>query len=102
MKYLGLLFLFTFSIVNHAAETTPEAVPSNLHIYSGGGAAYVDMVAAGCSGSRYYLSPDHVKYDSIFSILLAAQLSKREVVLRFDGCVNGSNARGNIVGVYLR
>lgn len=91
MKYIFFFVSLMVSPVNLAAEITQQKVPSNLHIYSAGGAAYVDLVAAGCSGSRYYLSPDHVKFDSIFSILLAAQIAKKEVIVRFDGCINGSN-----------
>ncbi len=102
MKYLTLLMLVLLSVSVFSAENTPQRIPSNLHIYNTNGAAYVDMDAHGCSGYRYYLSPGHPKYDAIVSILLAAQMSGKEVILRFDGCVNGSNPQGNIIGVFLR
>jgi hypothetical protein len=77
-------------------------VPKNLHVYSTSGGTYVDLVAAGCSGERYYLSPNHVKYDAIFAILLAAQTSGKKVQVRVDKCINGSNPQGIIIGVYLK
>jgi len=94
-----LSFVFSNSTL---ATTTSEVVPKNLHIYSASGSTYVDLTPAGCSRSRYYLDPKHVKYDAIFAILLAAQTAGKKVQVRFDKCVNGSNPQGNIVGVYLK
>ena len=83
-----------------AAENTPAAVPKNLHVWNTAGDTYVDLVSSGCSYSRYRLSPSHAKYDTIVSILMAAQISGHKVVIRFDGC-NSVN-QGTIVGVYLQ
>ncbi len=93
--------MFVFSN-NTLATTTPEVVPKNLHVYSASGSTYVDLTAAGCSRSRYYLDPNHVKYDAIFAILLAAQTAGKKVQVRINKCINGSNPQGNIIGVYLK
>ncbi|ANQ59213.1 MULTISPECIES: hypothetical protein [Vibrio] len=82
-------------------EVVSKVVPRNLHVYDFTGNTFVDLKAHGCSGSRYHLSPNHPKYDAIFSVLLAAQLAEKTVSVRYDGCVNGSNAQGSIIGVYL-
>ncbi|WP_104026172.1 hypothetical protein [Vibrio jasicida] len=82
-------------------EVVSKVVPRNLHVYDFTGNTFVDLKAQGCSGSRYHLSPNHPKYDAIFSVLLAAQLAEKTVSVRYDGCVNGSNAQGSIIGVYL-
>lgn len=79
-------------------EFVSKVVPRNLHVYDFTGNTFVDLKAHGCSGSRYHLSPNH---DAIFSVLLAAQLAEKTVSVRYDGCVNGSNAQGSIIGVYL-
>jgi len=99
-RWVSAIILFAFSVgVSADVFNTPKHEPENLHIYNESGHTYVDLVAHGCSGLRYWLTPEHLKYDAIFSILLAAQLSNREVVLRVDGC-NGV-AQGKIVGVYI-
>ncbi|MQP57741.1 hypothetical protein FZF11_19930 [Vibrio parahaemolyticus] len=82
-------------------EETSSMVPKNLHIYDVQGSTFVDLPAHGCSGARYYLDPNHPKYDAILSILLSAQLAGEKVVVRFDGCIN-NNTQGRIVGVYLK
>lgn len=85
------------------ADSTEPATPSNLHIYNTGGAAYVQLKAKGCNTTGlYYLSPDHKAFNSIFSILLTAQISSRQVVVNFNECINGNNPRGVITGVYLK
>lgn len=54
----------------------------------------------GISGTRYTLSTTHLKYETLVSILLAAQMAERKVQLRFDGCT--TNGQGQIIGVYLK
>lgn len=98
-KLYFVVFLAVFCPCVIAATTTPAEVPTNLHVYSGS-TIYVDLVAHDCSGRRYYIKNDHVRYDSIVSILLAAQLSQRKVQLRISGC-NAKN-QGEIIGVYLK
>ena len=78
---------------------TPYAVPSNLHVYDNHGNTFVDLIGHECSAYRYYIAPDHPKYDTIISILLAAQISQKPVSLRFDGCNSG--AQGMVIGVYF-
>lgn len=104
MKYnLILLFGFFMSSIAYASDHTDISVPTNLHIYSSSGDAFVKMPSQGCStGGVYQLSHGHVRYEAIFSLLLAAQISGSKVRIHFDGCVNGSNPRGNIIGVYLK
>lgn len=97
-KFLIVLLAVICPVVK-AATTTPAEIPANLHVYSGS-TIYVDLVAHDCSGRRYYIKNDHVRYDSIVSILLAAQLSQRKVQLRISGC-NAKN-QGEIIGVYLK
>jgi len=82
-----------------AATTTPAHIPSNLHVY-GETSTYVDLVAHDCSGRRYYIKNSHLKYDAIVTILLAAQMAKKEVQLRISGC--NSQNQGEVVGVYLK
>ncbi|HDM8223174.1 MULTISPECIES: hypothetical protein [Vibrio] len=96
---IGLAFTSFYAL--SSAGVVSKVVPKNLHVYNFAGNTYVDLKSHGCSGSRYYLSPSHPKYDAIFSVLLAAQLAQKTVSVRYDGCINGSNAQGNIVGVYL-
>ena len=101
-KYSRLLLLSivcSFSLQATPVTTIP-VVPKNIHIYSDSGSTYVDLVAAGCSGYRYYLPTKHPKYDTIMSILIAAQLSNKKVQGRFDGC--NSNSQGKLIGVYLK
>ena len=103
MKYrifvVSALLFFTNAAYS-AIATTPPAVPSKLHVFNSLGDTYVDHVVDGCGSKRYYLSPDHKKYDAIVSILLSAQVSKKDVQLIYDGCRNNNN-QGIIVGVYL-
>ena len=94
-----LIFVFVTPVFA-APANTPGAVPKNLHVYDVGGNTYVDHIPAGCAVSRYILSPGHFKYDTIISILMAAQIANKEVVLRYDGC--DGNSMGKIVGVYLK
>jgi hypothetical protein len=85
-----------------APANTPEAVPKNLHIYDVIGNAYVDLPSHGCAGGRYKLSPSHAKYDAIFSVLMAAQIAERKVIVRFDSCSTHASPQGYIIGVYLK
>lgn len=98
---LSIGLLFTSSNAISSIDYVANVVPRNLHVYDFSGNTFVDLKASGCSGSRYHLSPNHPKYDAIFSILLAAQLAKSTVSVRFNGCINGSNAQGEIIGVFL-
>lgn len=94
------MFILSFGALKAAPINTVSAVPRNLHVYNTAGSTYVDHVKDSCSSHRYYISPSHVKYDAIVSILLSAQIAKKKVQLRYDGCVN-NDAQGNVVGVYL-
>ena len=96
-----LVALFTLSIFVNAMDYTNAMVPENLHVYNTAGAIYVDMHVDACTGKRYYLSSNNKNYESIYSMLLAAQISQRKVVLRYDGCTN-RGSQGKIVGVYLK
>lgn len=100
-KTLTLLVLIFYSLhVNAEVINTPEAaVPKNLHVYDDNGQTYVDHVSGECTQKRYRLDPTHPKYDAIVSILLAAKMSEKEVVLRYD--YNATCTQGRIVGVYL-
>lgn len=84
-----------------ADEWTVSAIPTNLHVYNSAGDTYVDHVAKGCVSSlnRYRIPVNHPKYDTIVSILLAAQMAQKEVILKFNGCEGNI---GMITGVYLR
>jgi hypothetical protein len=96
---LGLCLL-SFNMAFSSTENTEELIPNNFHIYSLNGNTYVDHLATGCSGKRYYLPTNHQRYETIVAVLLAAQMGQRNVQLRFDGC--NSNNQGKIVGVYLK
>lgn len=98
--FITLLLIGSFNEVLATPVVTSAAVPSNLHFYNTAGNTYVDLLPHGCSGSRYFLDPAHVKYDTIVSILIAAQLANKKVVLRYDGC--NSIPQGRIIGVYLQ
>ena len=91
-----LLSQFTYA----APEITPEAIPQNLHIYSESGSAFVTVTGHGCSGSQYIIPNNHVRYEAIFSLILAAQVSGKPIRLRFDGC--SANNQGIVVGAYLK
>lgn len=100
-KYIvPVLFMLVSSNLYAAGTNTPAEVPRNFHIYSESGSTYVDLIASGCSGYRYYLPSNHVKYNTIVSVILAAQMSNRNVQIKFDGC--NSNNQGRITGVYLK
>ncbi|HIF6190229.1 TPA: hypothetical protein ACX3IO_005246 [Vibrio parahaemolyticus] len=103
MRKLSLLLSLAFISFNatSAIDFVSSVVPKKLHVWDFSGNTFVDLKASGCSGSRYHLSPNHPKYDAIFSVLLAAQLAQKTVTVRFDGCVNGSNPQGEIIGVFL-
>ncbi|RYV04071.1 hypothetical protein SOPP22_01320 [Shewanella sp. OPT22] len=96
---LPLLLICSFSLQATPATTIP-VVPKNIHIYSASGSTYVDLVATGCSGYRYYIPTQHPKYDTIMAILIAAQLSNKKVQGRFDGC--NYNNQGKLIGIYLK
>lgn len=96
--FFGLIL--TSSQISVSAEVTPEAIPKNLHVYAESGSTFVDHIATGCSGKRYYLPDAHKKYNTIVSILMAAQMGGKSVQLRFDGC--NSEGQGIIVGAYLK
>jgi len=81
-------------------RNTEAAVPETLHIYNTAGNTYVDHVLDTCGSRRYHLSPGHAKYDAIFSVLLTAQATGKQVQLRYEGCFN-NNQQGEIIGVYL-
>jgi hypothetical protein len=102
IKSILLIILSTLSVNVFAAlvNTPSGAIPKNLHVYNNNGDTYVDHVQGDCSGTRYYINPNHTKYDAIISILLAAQMGNKKVVLRYDSIVGCS--QGQIVGVYLQ
>ncbi len=97
---VALTVMLTSTTLMAAPKNTTAEAPRNLHVYDSSGATYVDHVADQCSSSRYYLNPNHVQYKTIVSILLAAQLSGRSVVLRYDGCT--SQNQGKIIGVFFK
>lgn len=101
MKELASCFICILLTTTVMADPlkTDGAIPANLHIYNEAGNTYVDHLAGYCSSRRFILNPNHLKYDELFSLLLAAQMAKKEVRLRFDGC--NSIGQGKIVGVYL-
>ena len=80
-------------------EITTGAIPEELHIYSGSGDAFVRLTPHGCSGIKYIIPNTHTEFDAIFSLILAAQLSEKQIKLRFDGC--NANNQGIVVGAYL-
>ena len=81
---------------------TPAGVPIELHIYDSiNGNAYVNLIPHGCSGGKYILQSTHPQFNAIFSMLMAAQMAKHEVAIRFDGCTTHNSPQGFIVGVYL-
>ena len=98
-RLLLILLLTPFMAFAQIRNTEPS-VPSKLHIYNTNGDTYVDHLLDACGSRRYHLSPNHNKYDAIFSVLLAAQVSKKNVIIRYDGCFN-NNQQGEIIGVYL-
>ena len=101
LKILLASFLLQFGTNAFAVpDVTTAAVPKNLHVYDSTGKTYVDHVQGVCTTVRYHISPSHVKYDAIVSILLSAQMSNKKVVIRYNGCVN-SGSQGELIGVYL-
>ena len=100
MKNLFLIATLLLSGLTYAnPEFTPESVPKNLHIYSETGNAFVRLTAHGCAWGTYIIDNDHIEFDAIFSLILAAQISQKPIKLRFDGC--NANNQGIVVGVYL-
>ena len=97
---LLLILLLTPFMALAEIRNTPPSPPNNLHVYDTIGNTYVDHLLDACGSRRYHLSPNHNKYDAIFSVLLAAQVSKKKVIIRYDGCFN-NNQQGEIIGVYL-
>jgi len=97
---LLLILLLTPFMALAEIRNTPPSPPNNLHVYDTIGNTYVDQLLDTCGSRRYHLSPNHNKYDAIFSVLLAAQVSKKKVIIRYDGCFN-NNQQGEIIGVYL-
>ena len=99
---INILFLLLLipSISFAQIKVTEPSVPESLHIYDTAGNTYVDHLLGDCTSRRYHLSPNHIKYDAIFSVLLAAQTAQKQVRIRYDGCTN-SGSQGNIIGVYL-
>lgn len=93
------LSLFSLQVIA-GPEITPEVVPTNFHVYNESGNTYVDLVPTGCSGSRFFVPASHVKYDTIVSTLISAQLANRKVRGRFDGC--NTISQGKLIGVYLK
>ncbi len=100
---LSLSLLLCSFYAASAIETVSHVVPRSLYIYDINGGTFIDLKPSGCNHtSKYYLSPNHPKYDAIFSLLLSAQLANKPVTVKFDGCINGTdNPRGNIVGITL-
>ena len=96
---LIIIFLTPYSGFAQNRNTEP-GIPDSLHIYNTAGDTYVDHVMDTCLSRRYHLSPNHVKYDAIFSVLLTAQTTQKKVQLKYNGCVN-NNQQGEIIGVYL-
>ena len=99
VKYFIVVLAMVFSVKALSANTG-SAVPSNLHVYSAGGTTYVDHSAHGCANGRYYIPQGHPQFQTIVSILLTAQVAKKEVVIRYDEC--NTNNQGIVIGVYLR
>jgi len=101
-KIAMILFIFvaSTSVLSAAPDVTGPAVPQNLHVFDALGNTYVDHAPHGCSGKTFLISADHVKYNAIVSILLAAQISGKRVALRYDGC--NTAPQGLVVGVYLQ
>ncbi|NAW65759.1 hypothetical protein, partial [Photobacterium halotolerans] len=94
MKILvPLLLLYSFCSFAEPIYTS-ASIPKNLHVYDMNGNTFVDLVANGCSSARYYLTPNHPKYDAIVSILLTAQASNKPVIIRFENCT--PQGQGNI------
>ena len=88
MRLIGLFLFFVCvsGAVFAAPVVTPAAIPQNLHVYDSAGNTYVDLTPHDRSGVRYFLPPTHAGYEAIYSMLLAAQISKKKVILRINGC----------------
>ena len=99
IKNILLIATFILAATSHAdIIVTPNAVPENLHLYNDQ-AAFVRLTPHGCSQSTYVIQTSHSKFDVIFSLILAAQISGKPIRLRFDGC--NANSQGIVVGAYL-
>ncbi len=99
-----ITLIICFSRTASAADQTLPNNPKKLHILDRTGAAYVHMPARGCAKDGFYqLDPEHPKYDAIFNMLLEAQLAKRHVIVRFEGCGKlKKKSYGRIIGVILQ
>lgn len=101
MRIIVVLFVLLVSVVARSEPVaTTRDVPSNLRVYDSSGNAYVNLVAHGCSTGGYIIPSNHPRFETIVSILLAAQLAKSDVQIRYDGCNN--NNQGIVVGVFLK
>jgi len=99
IKNILLISTFFMAATGYASTAiTPNQVPENLHLYNDS-AAFVRLIPYGCSQSTYVIPTTHAKFDVIFSLILAAQISGKPIRLRFDGC--NANNQGIVVGVYL-
>lgn len=122
---IGLLVPLQASAVNNPVgygNMEISQVPKNLNVYDEYGRTYVDFETAEdgmtsqnqCDNTkRYYLAPDHPKYDAIYATLLAAELQGNRVVVRFyrsnddvagEECIAAPNGTtyASIRGVYLK
>lgn len=100
-RFSCLVLLLSLSAASIAEIfQTPWAVPEHLHVYDDQGNTYVDLVVDKCNTARYWISPSHPKYDTIVSILLAAEVAKRRVSIRYNGC-DASGNQGKLIGVYI-
>ena len=88
----------------YSADQTLPDNPHRLHILDKEGSAYVSMPARGCAkNGLYQLNATHPKYDALFSMLLEAQLAKRHVIIRYEGCGKiDKKVYGKIIGVILQ
>lgn len=99
---LSFLLLGLLSAISVNALSVGPEIPRYLDIADDYGRTYVVMGNSDCgsqSSTKYLLHPDHKKYNAIFSLLLAAQMSGSQVSLRYE--CTGSTAQANIVGVSL-
>ncbi|WP_153301834.1 hypothetical protein [Endozoicomonas arenosclerae] len=100
VKVLPVILALSIFSVKAEIKTTDDAVPENLHVYNASGDVYVDHLVDECPTGRYYINRSHPAFETIISILISAQISGKEVKLRYDECRN-NGSQGNVVGVYL-
>ena len=99
---LSFLFFGLLSSISASALSAGPAIPKYLDIADDYGRTYVVMGNSECgaqSSTKYLLHPDHKKYNAIFSLLLAAQMSGSQVSLRYE--CSGNTAQANVIGVSL-